>query len=281
MTRCCPHRRSYPSADSKPLLADERSDSKSLRPLARRRESNIVPLALLVTLLGGTALMVGTAPRPKLRIRQLLQPLQWVMIGSSSYHPQGYEVVAIPSTILTKLRTLVANGHSRVTYGSPGEPLEDPIIFGQTERVLMPSALQAELRETFRPLVSSFCACELEERATVGGGGVRIYKHGATLAAHLDWAHKFVVSATLNVQQLGNHSSWPLHMQAVGRAAHQVTHGEGEAVLYEGSRMLHSRPLPLRDDQYAAAFVGFVPKKYPAGRGWLPWLYVTIVRTFS
>ena len=68
-------------------------------------------------------------------------------------------------------------------------------------------------------------------------------------------------------------------MRALGGAAHEVFHTEGEAVLYEGSRMLHSRSSPLEDDYYAAAFIGFVPKDYPAGQGLFTRLYVGLVRS--
>jgi hypothetical protein len=43
--------------------------------------------------------------------------------------------------------------------------------------------------------------------------------------------------------------------------------------------MLHSRTSPLEDDYYAAAFIGFVPKDYPAGRGLFTRLYVGLVRS--
>ena len=52
-----------------------------------------------------------------------------------------------------------------------------------------------------------------------------------------------------------------------GGAGTAVAHVAGRAVLYEGSRLWHARPGPLDADAYAAVFVGFVPKNYPAGAG--------------
>lgn len=221
--------------------------------------------------------------RPALVVRTLFQPIQWAFIGG--YHHRGYHVVPIPAPLLAKLVLLVDEKRQNPDreFGGDGERLEDTIIFGRSSRIMIPNALRNELVDAFRPLVSSFCGCELQDDATVGSGGVRVYQRGAYLAHHLDWAHKFVVSATLNIRQANNGTRWPLTMQSFGLSAtqHSLTHVEGTAVLYEGSRMLHGRPEPLEDEFYAAAFVGFVPKAYPEGRGPLTQLFVRAVAALS
>ena len=70
-------------------------------------------------------------------------------------------------------------------------------------------------------------------------------------------------------------------MAAASNVRCLVKDAEGEAVLYEGSRMLHSRPVPLHDSYYAAAFVGFVPKRYPTGRHLLTRVFVGLVQRFG
>ena len=65
---------------------------------------------------------------------------------------------------------------------------------------------------------------------------------------------------------------WPLELHGRGIDAPggaSVAHAAGRAVLYEGSRLWHGRPHPLRADGYAAVFVGFVPAGYPARAGWV------------
>mmetsp|Transcript_33244 Transcript_33244/g.87438 ORF Transcript_33244/g.87438 Transcript_33244/m.87438 type:complete len:299 (+) Transcript_33244:116-1012(+) len=239
--------------------------------------------ALAGLLFGVLAVMsVYWAERPQLQLRQLLQPIQWALMSTSKYHPRGFTIVKIPPGVHGKLLALLDSPRQAIMYGGPDDSLEDPIIFGRTMRVPIPRALQVELQEAFRPLVSRFCNCELEHSATVGGGGVRVYQRGASLAPHLDWAHKFVVSATINVRQAQNDTGWPLHMRDFGgRAAHVLEHLEGEAVLYEGSRMLHGRPHALDDEYYAAAFVGFVPENYPSSRPWPARLFVNTVASLS
>ena len=255
---------------------EENTRTRHRRPRPWRKACAFI----VVGLFAAAALSVATAERPGLQFRQLVQPLQWAMI--SGYHHRGYEVVAMPPDIHRKLLALVSDAsiqQPHMSYGGQGEPNENEIIFGRSARVNIPVTLQAEMRRAFKPLLSSFCGGDLDDSATIGGGGVRVYRRGASLASHLDWAHKFVISATMNVRQTGNRSRWPLHMRALGGAAHEVFHTEGEAVLYEGSRMLHSRTSPLEDDYYAAAFIGFVPKDYPAGRGLFTRLYVGLVRS--
>ena len=44
-----------------------------------------------------------------------------------------------------------------------------------------------------------------------------------------------------------------------------IVHAEGEAVMYEGSRLYHGRPDRLQGGTYAGVFVGFVPVGYPSG----------------
>lgn len=76
----------------------------------------------------------------------------------------------------------------------------------------------------------------------------------------------------------GSELEWPLVVRGLDGAAHTVVHQEGEAVLYEGSRLLHGRPMPLGGSQYAALFVGFVPKLYPERAGLSTCFTVNTVR---
>lgn len=262
---------------SSPLLRRGARRAADCAPV--RRNAARVSCWSLCVLLPAAALAAAfaAADRPALLLRQLLSPVQWAMVGG--YTQQGYTVVPIPESVRQRLADLVdGQPDGDVRFGGADGRVEDSIIFGPTSRLYLPEPLLSDLREAMRPLVAAFCGCELAEHATVGSGAVRIYKRGASLAHHLDWAHLFVVSATLNVRQRNRSSRWPLTLHGLGGAAHEVEHAEGEAVLYEGSRMLHARPRPLGDDFYAAAFVGFVPRRYPEGRGPLTRAWVGAVR---
>eukprot|EP00966_Prymnesium_polylepis_P210353 4871064-Prymnesium_polylepis.2 len=126
-----------------------------------------------------------------------------------------------------------------------------------------------------RPILERFCACKLQDAALVHG--LRAYHDGATLIPHLDWADRWVVSATISVcHRRGNASTergWPFVVQASsllpgGARASELAIREGEALLYEGSRLYHGRPTPLGSgEEYVGVFAGFVPEAYPRDAG--------------
>ena len=239
--------------------------------------------SLLACLLVVLLVILCFAERRSLRLQQLFMPLQWAMISADGrHHSRGYEVVDIPEAAYSVLkRSLNAGppaGHKQ--FGGPGERSEDIIIFGPTSLVYLDAQAEAAVIAAFRPLLTEFCATELEHEAIIGGGAIRVYRRGAWLAHHLDWAHRWVCSATLNLRQSDNRTRWPLTMRPFGRSASVITHHEGQAVLYEGSRLVHARP-PLDDDWYAAVFVGFRPRDYPRGSGLLTQLVVNTVSRLS
>ena len=253
----------------------ERNTEADVKPMPHRpharphccRRLSLAALAALVTVVA----IVMLAPRPLLRLQQLVLPLQLLTIEAISPHrPRGYEVTAIPSHVFNRLRSVLEGGQLTHKFGGTGEPIEDYIIFGRTSRFWLPEALRHEVQEAFRPLLSSFCACELSDQAVVHG--IRVYHQGATLATHLDWADQWVVSATLHLRTIAVANSselptWPLVVRGLDGSAHTVVHAEGEAVMYEGSRLLHGRPSPFGGAEYAALFVGFVPDRYPERSG--------------
>jgi hypothetical protein len=130
------------------------------------------------------AIVVVSAPRPLLRLQQLVLPLQLLTIeGISPHQRSGYEVVPIPLQIHAQLQALVDQGGARQAFGGVDEPIEDYIIFGRTERIYIPPLLSGDVREAFRPLLSQFCACELAEYGIVHG--IRVYHHGcASSSSH-------------------------------------------------------------------------------------------------
>ena len=56
---------------------------------------------------------------------------------------------------------------------------------------------------------------------------------------------------------------------------------EGEALLYEGSRLWHGRPEPLQGGEFTSLFVGFVPEGYPEQAGLATREIYSAVRTIK
>ena len=206
------------------------------------------------------ACIVGTADRRLLRLQQLTMPLQQRLIDPISAHrPAGYELTTIPAELQLALAAFVDRA---LEVGYVGAPFHDDIIYGRSTRLPLPLDLVDALRTAMLPKLEAFCGCALQPSGIVHG--VRIYHPGAQLVPHLDWPHAWVVSATLNVRRDATLPAWPLELRGRGiDGTARFTHDEGEALMYEGSRLLHGRPEVLRDGIYAAAFLGFTPAGYP------------------
>jgi prolyl 4-hydroxylase len=52
---------------------------------------------------------------------------------------------------------------------------------------------------------------------------------------------------------------WPLYVEDIFGEAHQVNLEPGEFLFYEGARLIHGRPWPLKGDYYIGMFVHYRP----------------------
>lgn len=225
----------------------------------------------------GAALLVCTAAvlsaeRPVLALQRILgHPQSWLIDKINPRIERGYQVAAVPAALQRMLSEFVDSNPPARSFsgrgGSIGEgALEDFIIFGPTRFARLPARIEAAAAQQMRPILEAFCDCALAPSPRVHG--LRTYLPGATLAAHLDWPDAWVVSATLCVRRNASLPPWPvaLHGRGVPRGGTAVALREGEALLYEGSRLWHGRPQPL-SGEYTGLFVGFVPLDYPAHAG--------------
>ena len=210
--------------------------------------------------------------RPVLLLQQLVgHPQSWLIDAINPSNAKGYERVSIPARLQEQLSAFALQAASGTEYSGEGRALgpgglEDYIIWGPTRFTRLPMWLSQLAATELQPLLEEFCACSLAPAPLVHG--LRIYRPGATLSAHLDWPHKWVVSATICVARNGSQPPWPVELQ--GRGIHGTAHVSleaGEALLYEGSRLWHGRPRPLQGGDYHGLFVGFVPLEYPAAAG--------------
>lgn len=250
-------------------------------------------LGLLATLLVATIL----ADRPLLAVQRLLFPLQALLIGRIG--PRDYAVRPLPPDLHAFLleymdakRVSPAGGCLEFGDGSNNPP-EDHIIFGATALVPLGWRQKSAIAMAMRPMMEEFCACKLEAPQV---HGIRVYLNGSSLVMHLDWPDTWVVSATINLRTVpsgetsGGGSSgektWPFALRSGlewlrGANATNIYHEEGEALLYEGSRLWHGRPEPFQGEEYSAVFVGFAPKHYPRDAAFCVRLIVPIVRAFK
>lgn len=92
--------------------------------------------------------------------------------------------------------------------------------------------------------------------------GIRVYQRGTYLYNHVDRPTHIVSSAICVASALDE--PWPLHLEDKEGRVSQVNLEPGEFVYYEGARLAHGRPYPLRGDYYASMFIHYRPL------GWQP-----------
>jgi len=95
--------------------------------------------------------------------------------------------------------------------------------------------------------------------------GIRVYKTGAVLNAHVDRL-PLVSSAIINVAA-DVEEPWPLEVIGHDGVAYNVTMEPGEMVLYESHSVIHARPFPLKGNYVANIFVHFEPKGHSERHG--------------
>lgn len=87
--------------------------------------------------------------------------------------------------------------------------------------------------------------------------GIRIYQRGTYLHMHVDRPTHVVSSAICVDSALDE--PWPLSLVDAENQRLQIDLEPGEFLFYEGARLAHGRPYPLRGDYYAAMFVHYYP----------------------
>lgn len=252
-----------------------------------------VPVLLVSAVL--LAALVIFSDRPLLVVQQLLFPLQALLIGRVG--PRDYAVRSLPTDLslllnsyLDAKRRAPVGGYLEFGNGSNTSP-EDHILFGATALVPLGRRQKAAIAVAMRPMMEQFCACKLEAPQV---HGIRVYRKGSSLVWHLDWPDTWVVSATIHLRTVpsgggtsdGSETAWPFALRSGlewlrGANETMVYHGEGEALLYEGSRLWHGRPEPFQGEEYSAVFVGFVPEQYPRDAVFSVRLIVQLVRAFK
>jgi len=115
--------------------------------------------------------------------------------------------------------------------------------------------------EALRPAHEHWCGMKLEESACYG---FRVYQRGTYLHNHVDRTRTHIVSSTICVDYRLD-EPWPLYIEDINGSAYQVDMKPGEFLFYEGARLVHGRPWPLKGDYYIGMFVHYRPKNFKLG----------------
>ena len=120
--------------------------------------------------------------------------------------------------------------------------------------VRLQRSIHQDIVEAMKPVLEDWTQKKLQHTSLYG---IRVYKHGAVLATHVDRL-PLVSSVILQVAQDIN-EPWPVEVYSHDGRAHNVSMVPGEMVLYESHSVLHGRPHPLNGKYYANIFVHFIP----------------------
>jgi len=117
------------------------------------------------------------------------------------------------------------------------------------------AAFNTAVCDYLKPTHEQWSGMKLLESACYG---FRAYQRGSYLHNHVDRGLTHIISSTICVDyQLDE--PWPLYIEDIYGEAHQVNLEPGELLFYEGARLIHGRPWPLKGDYYIGMFVHYRP----------------------
>ncbi|KAH8095963.1 hypothetical protein JL720_3300 [Aureococcus anophagefferens] len=148
------------------------------------------------------------------------------------------------------------NGHDRDTFANNARINRDqpPTVPAFTD-----VGVRTQVNDACRAILEAWIGPKWGGLVPTSVYGIRRYTNGSTLQAHVDVVATHAVSAILNVDQDVD-EDWPLQIRDHGGDVHAVVMKPGEMVLYESSKSIHGRLVPLNGASYDNIFVHFRPR---------------------
>ncbi|EAR62427.1 prolyl hydroxylase family protein [Neptuniibacter caesariensis] len=164
----------------------------------------------------------------------------------------GFLKSVIPEALFRKLLVFHhSNQNSAITESVPG------FIHSKegeaSSLITLSDDMKEEIHATLKPIAEAWSGCLLKPTFVYG---IREYHQGAVLEMHRDRLNTHEVSLILNIQQK-TQEDWPLTIEDHFYRQHQITMQPGQMLLYEGCRLLHGRPTPLKGSIFANIFVHY------------------------
>ena len=178
-----------------------------------------------------------------------------------NYTKRGFDKAELPRALLNKIQPFFkANLQSQVAEEVPGDFIVNSDDNSDTSSVLIDLSpeLREEIHTTLKSMMEEWCGEELIPTFVYG---IRAYKRGAVLKCHQDRSETHIISAIINIDQKVD-VDWPLSIEDNYYRHHEVILKPGEIIFYEGGRLSHGRPTPLKGDFFANIFCHFKPKSY-------------------
>lgn len=178
-----------------------------------------------------------------------------------NYTAAGFCKAKLPRGMLEKIQKF---------YASHQEALETEVVPGNfilnsnhkttkaSSLIDLSDELREEIHNALKLMMEQWCGKDLLPTYVYG---IRIYHRGAVLKCHQDRLETHIISAIINVDQQVD-EDWPLVIDDNYCRRHQVRLKPGEIIFYEGGRLTHGRPFPLKGDSFANIFCHFKPADY-------------------
>jgi predicted 2-oxoglutarate/Fe(II)-dependent dioxygenase YbiX len=163
----------------------------------------------------------------------------------------GFRVVATPPDVQARLAEAFAAGAATRF----DEAVDENILPTGTPSFIDVGELGPWVLEELRAMHEHWCQAPLEPTASYG---LRVYGEGQTLIRHTDRYETHVISSVVHVAADVD-EPWPLVVEDHEGRRRDVYLEPGQLMLYEGAKLPHSRPHPLRGRHYASLFLHYRP----------------------
>ena len=170
------------------------------------------------------------------------------------YTPVGFKKGKLNAKLFAKIKTFYKENKKN----SKVEIIEGFIHTSQNKQpasrlINLSENLKKEIHTSLKPMLEDWSNVQLEPTFVYG---IRIYGRDAVLKEHRDREQTHIVSAIINVDQEVD-LDWPLVIDDHHYRKHQIHLNPGEVLFYEGARLKHGRPIPLKGKSYANIFCHF------------------------
>jgi prolyl 4-hydroxylase len=171
-----------------------------------------------------------------------------------AYEPTGFKKLRIPKPLFGEIQNFYEENQSQFVE----EVVEGFISgVGDSGSALLPLPLEISdnIHKNLQPQLEKWCGVKLEPTFVYG---IRKYGRGARLKVHRDRIETHIISAILNIDQDVD-EDWALHIDDHFYRQHKLNLIPGEMIFYEGGKLSHGRPEPLKGNYYSNIFVHYKP----------------------
>lgn len=196
--------------------------------------------------------------------------------GMTNFSEQGFAIRAIPASLYEELWDYWRN-FRRSDSRPEDHPHLDPNLSGResdTWVLPIPGEMKELLQRTMRSFIAEWAKIDPDKLVLTAIYGMRLYRKNAKLHMHVDRRETHVLSAILEVGQLGwsqpgldegrgHAEDWPLEIMDHHSGVHHVASRPGQMILYESATCPHGRPSKYPGRESANVFVHFRPRGWP------------------